>query len=38
MSKKETKIKSLGRLIVTTYPDEVKVLNQVYDVEELEKR
>jgi len=37
MSKKKTKIKSLGRLIVTTYPDEVKVLNQVYDVEEHEK-
>lgn len=37
MSKKKAKIKSLGRLIVTTYPDEVKVLNQVYDVEEHEK-
>lgn len=37
MSKKKTKIKSLGRLIVTTYPDEVKILNQVYDVEEHEK-
>lgn len=37
MSKKKTKIKSLGRLIVTAYPDEVKVLNQVYDVEEHEK-
>lgn len=37
MSKKKTKIKSLGRLIVTTYPDEMKILNQVYDVEEHEK-
>ena len=37
MSKKKTKIKSLGRLIITTYPDEVKVINQVYDVEEHEK-
>lgn len=37
MSKKKTKIKSLGRLIITTYPDEVKVMNQVYDVEEHEK-
>jgi len=37
MSKKKAKIKSLGRLIVTTYPDEVKVWNQVYDVEEHEK-
>ena len=37
MSKKKNKIKSLGRLIVTTYPAEVKILNQVYDVEEHEK-
>ena len=37
MSKKKAKIKSLGRLIVNTYPDEVKILNQVYDVEEHEK-
>lgn len=37
MSKKKNKIKSLGRLIVTTYPDEMKILNQVYDVEEHEK-
>ena len=37
MSKKKAKIKSLGRLIVTTYPDDMKILNQVYDVEEHEK-
>ena len=37
MSKKKAEIKSLGRLIVNTYPDGVKVLNQVYDVEEHDK-
>lgn len=37
MSKKKAKIKSLGRLIVNTYPDEMKILNQVYDVEEHDK-
>ena len=37
MSKKKVEIKSLGRLIVNTYPDEMKILNQVYDVEEHDK-
>lgn len=37
MSKKKAKIKSLGRLIVNNYPDEMKILNQVYDVEEHDK-
>lgn len=37
MSKKKAEIKSLGRLIVNTYPDEIKFFNQVYDVEEHDK-
>lgn len=37
MSEKKAKIKSLGRLIVNNYPDEMKILNQVYDVEEHDK-
>lgn len=37
MSKKKAKIKSLGRLVINTYTDDMRVLNQFYDVEEHDK-
>lgn len=37
MSKKKVEIKSLGRLIVITSPNEIKFFNQVYDVEKHDK-